>query len=162
MRTNRKDDIFMLRWLKIDKAHGAGHILLCYIFHFFEAPPPAWFYVPRRSIFLLAGLCFSLNDEKRKMRWIFELTMAIVFIILKCLPPVINREWFLQSVATQTQGTPLYSHYTKQEIKQYHASGKGGAHSPPARLHCLQHLTACFIQNGQQDLEICLTKANFL
>ena len=33
-------------------------------------------------------------------------------------------------------------------------SGAGGTRSPPATPHRLQHLTACFIQNGRQGPEI--------
>ena len=45
-RTNRKDDIFMQRRLKIDKAQTALDIFrfaVCLSF----LKPPAWFYVPR-------------------------------------------------------------------------------------------------------------------
>ena len=33
------------------------------------------------------------------------------------------------------------------KIKEYQPSGAWGTRSPPATLHRLQHLTACFIQN---------------
>ena len=60
MRANRKDYIFMQRRLKIDKAHMALGIYQFVVFVFFWSP--LWFYVPRRSIFLLAGLCFYQRD----------------------------------------------------------------------------------------------------
>ena len=33
---------------------------------------------------------------------------------------------------------------------KYQPSGAGGTRSPPATPHCLQYLTACFIQNGRR------------
>ena len=36
------------------------------VFLFFEAH--LWFYVPRRSIFLLAGLCFNIACNKRQVQ----------------------------------------------------------------------------------------------
>ena len=44
------------RDLYIDEAHMALDIFRFAVFFSF-LKPPAWFYVPHRSIFLLAGLC---------------------------------------------------------------------------------------------------------
>ena len=45
----------------------------------------------------------------------------------------------------------------QQNMKKYQPSGEGSTHSPPATPHCLQHLTACRIQNGRQGQEISQT-----
>ena len=37
---------------------------------------------------------------------------------------------------------------------EYQPGGAGGTRSPPATPHRLQHLTACFIQNGRRGPEI--------
>ena len=57
VRTNRKYNIFMQRQMQIDKAHTALYIFHFAAFLFFTAPCMVLFYVPRRSILLLAGLC---------------------------------------------------------------------------------------------------------
>ena len=38
-------------------------------------------------------------------------------------------------------------------FEKYQPSGAGVTRSPPSMPHCLQHLTAGLIQNGQQGLE---------
>ena len=39
-------------------------------------------------------------------------------------------------------------------LKEYQPSGAGGTRPPPATPHRLQHLTACFIQNGRRGPKI--------
>ena len=48
----------------------------------------------------------------------------------------------------------VYKNYYENVLK-YQPSGAGGPRSPPATPHRLQHLSAQFIQNGRQGLEIC-------
>ena len=54
----------MQRRLQIDKAHTMLNIFRFAVFFSF-LKPPAWFYVPRQSIFLLAGLRFLWKTKPK-------------------------------------------------------------------------------------------------